>query len=295
MEVSTFELLIKPIAPRSALPVNVQSAIRRVIQGYFLNISNLESQDLRFRIEFFDSIPNPPNNNRRLSINPRNFDLVYDIAGDNISLISPNLLGSGRPIGAFFNLPAGQTATIQLLPTLTPFMPVFGSDPISLPSPINNPNPDLEIRGFVRLRLPPNIRVLRNPLRIITEPQAQRPVKVLLQPEIRGTFLPNNFPTQSTGDFDQISYSLGTASGKALNEIEPEGPVRFNNEVITSTLQRLEAEDRLDLERLEEIGELDRAAMIIESLSQIDTSPENLEQVSNLLSQANIPIRMSAI
>jgi hypothetical protein len=295
MEVSTFELLIKPIAPRNGLPANVQSGLRRVVQGYFLTISNLEDQDLRFRIEFVDSTPNPANTNRQLSINPRNVDLLFDIAGDNEALIPPSVVFQGGEFGGSFTLPARQTASVQLLPSLTPFIPGGVSQPTPLPSPLNDPNPTLEIRGFVRLRLPANVRIERNPFRVIREPQAEGPVKVLLQPEIRGTFLPNNFPNQPAGDLDQINYSLVTASGKALNEIEPEGPIRVNNDLITTTLQRLEAERELNIERLEEMGELDRAVMVIESLSQLDTSPENLEQVSNLLSRANIPIRMSAV
>ena len=294
MEVSTFELLIKPIAPRNGLPANVQSGLRRVVQGYFLTISNLEDQDLRFRIEFVDSTPNPANTNRQLSINPRNVDLLFDIAGDNEALIPPSVVFQGGEFGGSFTLPARQTASVQLLPSLTPFIPGGVSQPTPLPSPLNDPNPTLEIRGFVRLRLPANVRIERNPFRVIREPQAEGPVKVLLQPEIRGTFLPNNFPNQPAGDLDQINYSLVTASGKALNEIEPERPFSLNNELITSTLQRLETTG-LDIARLEEMGELDRAAMIIESLSQLDTSPENLEQVSSLLSRANIPIRMSAV
>ena len=277
MEVSTFELLIKPIAPRMGLPANVQSGLRRVVQGYFLTISNLENQDLRFRIEFFDSTPSPANTDRQLSTNPRNFDVFYDIAGANVTLPT---FRTGSLVRTVFTLPARQTASVQLLPSLTPF--------------INNPDPDLEIRGFVKLDLPANIRIERDPFQVIREPQREEPAKVLLQPELRGTFLPNNFPNQATGDFDQISSSLITATGAALNEIEPEGPFIFDSDLITSTLQRVEAEG-FDLSRLEGLSEIEQATMLVESIAQLNPTPENLEQVSDLLSKLDIPIRMSAV
>ncbi len=40
INVSTFELLVKPIAPRSPIPLPFQGVARRVVQGYFLTITN---------------------------------------------------------------------------------------------------------------------------------------------------------------------------------------------------------------------------------------------------------------
>ena len=53
MEISTFELLAKPIAPSG--PPELAPVLRRVVQGYFLTISNLETFDVRYRIERKDS------------------------------------------------------------------------------------------------------------------------------------------------------------------------------------------------------------------------------------------------
>ncbi|MDF3071743.1 MAG: hypothetical protein K0R38_7344 [Polyangiaceae bacterium] len=55
MEVSTFELIYKPQSP--AAPAGV-AAVDRVIQGYFPAISNLESREYQFRLEFI--VPPPP-------------------------------------------------------------------------------------------------------------------------------------------------------------------------------------------------------------------------------------------
>jgi hypothetical protein len=69
----------------------------------------------------------------------------------------------------------------------------------------------LEVRGYVSL----SRAVFGFP------PESFPPVKVLLNPEIRGTFLPNDFPALpgTELDFDQINYTLAIASGKGLNEI----------------------------------------------------------------------------
>ena len=196
MEISTFELLVKRIAPTPPAPLDVA---RRVVQGYFLTITNLESKDLTFRIQFFISKPNPADPDRTLFDNVK---LFYDIAGDNEEF---TLLGSvnSTVFSRSFVLPAMQTASVQLLPILKPSL-------------LSNPAPDFEVRGYVTLRLPA-LGPISN-----QKPQSDTPVKVLINPEIRGTFLPNSFPNGSAEDFDQINYPLAIASGKALNEIAPD-------------------------------------------------------------------------
>jgi hypothetical protein len=203
LAVSTFEVLVKPIAPRMVGNAPLNAVARRVVQGYFLTITNLESVDLTFRLEFRISTPNPADPDRTLF---NNVDLVFDIAGaNNVIPLSGNATSS--TFGGSFRLPAGQTASVQLLPK---------------PNLFGQVDPDFEVRGYVVLRLP----ALRGNPGFFFEPQTAAPAKVLLSPEVRGTFLPNNFPAVLTGDFDQISYALAIASGKALNEVAPE-PSRF--------------------------------------------------------------------
>ena len=52
MEVSHFELIWKPQSP--AAPANTP-AVANVIQGYFLEITNLESVPYSYRVEFVAS------------------------------------------------------------------------------------------------------------------------------------------------------------------------------------------------------------------------------------------------
>ncbi|NJL22445.1 MAG: hypothetical protein HC895_19150, partial [Leptolyngbyaceae cyanobacterium SM1_3_5] len=185
MEISTFELLVKRIAPRRLLPPAIRPVARRVIQGYFLTISNLDSKDLMFRLEFTQSNPTPADPDRTIL---NNVDLIVDIAGANTPTTLFPLASNPNRFRGMFPLPAGQTASVQLLPRLTPAL-------------LAAAEPDLEIRGYVTLTLPA-LRPSGLPLSLFAEPQSAAPVKVLLNPEVRGTFLPNNFPTDTTGDLD---------------------------------------------------------------------------------------------
>lgn len=278
MEITTFELLVKRIAPLPAVGAPGAAALtavaRRVVQGYFLTISNLEDQDLTYRLEFVVSTPNPVDPDRTLT---NNADLIIDIAGANTTL---TLTQSGDTFRGSFRLPARQTASVQLLPRL----------PLAL---LNSPNPDLEVRGYVRLRLPAIFSGFPQPR---FGPQSDRPVKVLLNPETRGTFLPNNFPASTTGEFDQINYPMTLASGQSLNELMPESGLRFP--ISQNLVQQLAAglperlQPRLDLEALSEVEQVDA---LVEILSQLDPSSETLNNVSDLLSKLDIPIRMEAL
>jgi hypothetical protein len=259
MEISTFELLVKRIAP----PPAPQNVARRVVQGYFLTITNLESNDLTFRIAFNISKPNPAGDPDRTLF--KNAGLFFDIAGAN----NPVPLSGGAnstTFGGSFLLPAKQTASVELLPNQSLFADV---------------NPDFEVRGYVTLRLP----------RIGRQPQSVVPVKVLLNPEIRGTFLPNGFPDGATEDFDQINYPLTVASGKGLNEIAPDPLFTFPS--ISPEILRSLPDDAI--EALIDADGMEKSQTLIELMAQLDLAPQNLENLSDALSKLNIPVRVSSI
>ncbi len=273
MEVSTFEILVKRIAP----PPAPSSVARRVVQGYFLTIANLENKSFRYTLDFHISRPNPPDPDRTLF---GNAVVLLDVAGANQPLtLSPTTANvTTTRFSTSFRLEAKQTASLQLLPN------------INDPALLSNPNPDLEVRGFVRLRLP----AIASGTSIFKRvPQSDRPVKVLLNPEIRGTFLPNNFPS-GDGDFDQINYPLQLASGKGLNEIAPEpgGPIiTLPSDRISELIEQLplKARPAIDFEALDEE---ERNAALIEVLSQVDPTQNNVRNISDVLSKLNIPITM---
>ncbi|MEO1622561.1 MAG: hypothetical protein AAFU53_16195 [Cyanobacteria bacterium J06632_3] len=287
MEISTFELLVKRIAP---LPppgtpnaAALASVARRVVQGYFLTISNLEDQEFLYTLDFHISLPTPPDPDRTLA---NNTIALIDVAGANepLTLFPTTATVSTTRFTTSFRLGAKQTASVQLLPELTPAL-------------LANPNPDLEVRGFVNLRLPAVFGTGPFPAPFQRVPQSDSPVRVLLNPEIRGTFLPNEFPDSGT-DFDQINYPLELASGQGLNEIAPDpgGPIFIPNPPIPipGLIDQLSLREQLVVD-LAPLSEEEQIAALAGVIGQIEPSEENLKNVSDLLSKLNIPIAMEPV
>lgn len=212
--ISNFELLIKPIAPPDGPGAEVA---RVVIQGYFLEVSNLEPRDLklifRTRTSTRDSTDSP-----NTEFTATNNNLVYDITQDNdfeSTMVAVGDLIANRQRGHYIScllLPAGQTASIGLLPDVAGVLP-FGAD--------------LAIRGYTELLLSSNIDNI-SPLNFSSPTSA----RVLVSPEHRSTFLDPQFnpvdPATQTGlDFDQTAYSIPTANGQGIQTLNTHA--RFNN------------------------------------------------------------------
>ncbi len=269
MEISTFEILAKPIAPVKGIPPELLPVARRVVQGYFLTISNLEAIDLLYRIEFTVSLPVPADPNKIL-IDKKNTFLVVDVEGANIEVPLTQVPNKPKVYRGFFRIPAHKTASVELLPKL----------PEALDPGL------LEVRGYVSLFLP-----LRRGF-----PQSKTPVKVLLNPEIRGTFLPNDFPseTRNLPDFDQINYTLAIASGKGLNEIPSEQclPIIFGPNV--ESLLEESSNGTLNLASLE-ADNPEKAQMLVQLLAQLDANDVNLNDLNTVMERLEIPVRMSSI
>ena len=182
MLVSTFELLVKPIAPAGAGPAPVA---RTVVQGYFLTIANTSNSPVRLRLQFTATTP---------GLTIADTVVISDVVGnkDEFGEIAPV---NDKRSRYFLNIPANDTALVTLLPD------------------INKPEilaaKSLEIRGYVEVFL---------------AAPAQKSIDLLLTPEHRGTFLPEDI-TAPTPDFDQLAYSLPTANGGSLftlTKAEPE-------------------------------------------------------------------------
>lgn len=207
MIVSTFELLIKRIANVPGLPANVSAVFRRAIEGYFLTVSNLENRNIKVALKLHISLDT---GNRVVSA--ANTQVFYDVNSTNNAVLTLTDVTPATPanIKVFqtskFIIPARQTAIITVLPNIGPF--------------IGTVNPDLEIRGFVEL----------NQFKTSIF-QGAAAAEVLTTPEVRGTFLDNAYPSAIGSvdelDFDQIAYSLPTASGKAQNTLAAVPPFIF--------------------------------------------------------------------
>jgi hypothetical protein len=179
MFVSSFELLVKPIAPPPFSP----TISRRVVQAYFLSISNLNpigEADVALSVQFTGT---PELNNDELIA-------ITDMGSGNIfSDLVPDTV-TNKPSQAI-TLASGTTALFVLQPDLTK----------SAPNRASLETASLEVRGYVEITLSPF--------------SANDKVELLVTPQIRGTFLPANV-SEPNPDFDQQAYALPTANPGGL-------------------------------------------------------------------------------
>lgn len=276
MEVSTFELLYKPLTP--SLGAGTEAIARRVLQGYFLTIANLESSPFLFRIAFNITLPNPDNPARRLDGNTL---FITDVGSNPDNVFATSLTRSpagGNRYIRTFTVPANATALVVLLPNIT--VPgFFGVD--------NQPN--IEIRGHVGLVLP----WVFKPSGLgsfIFGPQNGAPARVLLTAEHRSTYLPLGWPggTISDLDFDQTGVSLPLASGQALNEVPSANTLFSVPEIGPAAFPEAFAR-QIDL-----IESVDPVTAIVGGLVRLEQTPETLAKLGGLLDELGIPLRVEA-
>jgi hypothetical protein len=219
--VSVFENLVKPIAPPT-IPF-----VRTAISGYFCTFSNLGGFDETFRFLVVLPAFTPPgapgeifaDREYTTSFGPQidpsgvaNHSAIYDITGGTdfgqTDVAELQYLGRTNCAKIYLSPPyflcKGGSAQLALLPFLGPGPNLIARDLF-------------EVRGFVAIA-----RYTAN---------ANRPLRVMLSPEQRGTFLPVSVsdPSQLVplADLDQINTSLatGTPAGGAFAELaSPAGP-----------------------------------------------------------------------
>ena len=246
MEVSSFELIYKPQSPVGAAD--------RVLQGYFLNITNLEATQLIFRVDFVTSSVSDPD--RSLFDNTVAF--IDTPVQNNIpaSLVGGPASASFR-LSPFVTVPPNATAKVAVLP----------SDPF----PVATVPANFEARGHVTLRLPPLILFDGSSFQIV--PQINGAARVLLTPQNRATYL------DSTGTInDQTQSSLPTASGAARDEVEAETGFSF---VFSGVSQQMSA---LDREPMPEFSATDVAMM----LASLQASGADIKTLNAELKKAGI-------
>jgi hypothetical protein len=221
-EVSHFELLLKPQAPSgpgSSGPQNVAT----VLQGYFLELTNLGDDTYRFRVELVVEPPGPNVSNRDQRTLAGKAIAFVDTATQNNQSSS----FGGSVSDDVFPLPNGlveiapkSTALVAILPNA-----FAANSPIALGS--SSGPPQYEVRGYVRLRLPATGGSgFRDGTFALPEPQSDEPVPVLATPQNRSTYL--SFEPSGMGlpfeISDQTQASLPLATGQAKLEVEAEGP-----------------------------------------------------------------------
>jgi hypothetical protein len=203
LDVSHFELIWKPQSP--AAPAGVAN-VDSVIQGYFLEITNLEDKEYVYTVEFVAAAVT--DTNRSLAGNTLVF--VDTPSADNTAGFLSGSINATvfRPSTGGIRIPARSTALIAVLPS------AFGPNPADM-TPLAGPT--FEVRGYVRLRLPALFRPIPGSFFGRFVPQSEDPVRVLLTPQNRATYF-----TAANTISDQTQASLPLASGMALNTVAPE-------------------------------------------------------------------------
>jgi len=251
MEIAQFELVFKPQSPTG--PADT------VLQGFFLNISNLEDVDLDVRVDLVTSSVSDPD--RSLANN-----CIAIVDGPNQNNVSASVIGTltskSFRVSPFVNVPAHGTSKIVVLP----------SDPFAMPGAA----PDFEARGYVTLRLPPRLRFTG---RFFTfERQIDGEARLLVTPQNRATYL------NTTGAIsDQTQSSVPTAEGGARVKIPGEGFPFFGlGRVLPERLPELIAE--LPDDRIEDLALADLGLM----LGALAQSEMDLKALNAALKEAGI-------
>jgi hypothetical protein len=218
--ISTFELLAKRIGPPNGVPPVIvnEAPFRKLLQGYYLTIANPNNRDLLLRMEAviprLNSCSPFTQGDRELvagNAGVRNHVYAYDRTG-----CSTNAVSAPREfLGSMFL--RSSTATSRKFSTRTFSLGSFETGIVNIlpePGAIAANAPQVEIRGYINIVQPIRIVIRGGRILFITPP----PVDLLFTPEIRGTFIDDNFtPGGSSAnlDFDQSNYALPTSEGKA--------------------------------------------------------------------------------
>ena len=254
MDVSHFELVFKPQSP--VPPADT------VLQGYFLEISNLEDVGLSYQLEFVTSSISDVD--RSLFENAIIFvDTPGTDNNDGVFSLNGDLEAKSFFLSKRVFIPAHGTALVAVLP----------SDPFAMPT---DP-PDFECRGYVRLTLPPVFKFENG--QFTFGPQADDPVQVMLTPQNRATYL------SPTGEInDQTQSSVPVASGKALNLLEPLPGILFPDRDFD-----------LDLELTNNLIGSTRPSpeALTAMIAQVGDDPKRLLAVNEMLAKAGLSVGLA--
>lgn len=208
--ISHFELIFKKQAPINGV------VLETVLQGYFLELTNLEERDFLYNIDF---VSQPPSNNDAGSKLDGNTIAILDNPGaavpnnvfSQLALLPP-ANNTYRATGHTYRIAASATAKLAVIPQV-----------IALPGIDDTPvGRDIEVRGYVKISLPA----------VDGAAQKSSPVDIMVTPQSRGSFF--SFPEEEAGvpfTFEggiiknQIQASLTTSTGGAIMQVDPEQPV----------------------------------------------------------------------
>jgi hypothetical protein len=251
-------------------------AVRR---GYRLHVTNLEDRTFTYSVRYWVT---PPNDLPHWASTLNQFFLHFaGLYGDSASIDVPVFFRTGSVYVAStsFQVEPNHTVSVGINPT---------------EGEVLSGDVDL-LEGYVTLELP----VLRDgnsdsPFR--SQPQANGPVKVLLNPETtmihRDTSGPGytlNMDGIVTGrapvtrlNFDTVE-PLIPASGKAENELTPNGILLLSHDALVDAVKTSQAAEARSFVGTENLPVADRMGALIELLCELDTQEKFLVELNKVL------------
>jgi hypothetical protein len=194
MLVSTFEVLVKPQLPAVA---GIKKLSRKVIQGYFLTIANVNFFPVTVSLVFTIKFPNDPTTLTERPKNFKDFLEAIDLSGVNIisainpgAKLVPELVPQNNKARITFTLPENGTGLFILQPN------ILDSKLLS--------EANFEARGYVEI--------------FLSSLSGSNDATLMLTPEHRGTFFKDfNGATPDDVGLDQIAYPLPISNGGIFN------------------------------------------------------------------------------
>ena len=306
----------------STFRVDLQSDLRR---GYVLHVTNLEDRPLDYLLTFVVTV-----HVGFMSKGPdaSEVERFARISGDSFHVEQPfrrMAVGESRPFepgrtytaGVRFFVGARRTASIGIEPPQPVLIGPFGSGARQTSSLSH-------LQGYATLRLPPARSTVR---KFFTQPQADGPVRVLLNPETRTIYYTGGGRTEIYDDDPPFASPLGPlfggpatidpppvkrgfsylpsraierteplhiASGKAENELEPEGSRLLTTENVKYAIDALKAErvEAVEYRGAELVADQDRAGALIELLCEVADDAELTRAINQVLKEQKAAVRI---
>ena len=263
-----------------------------VRRGYRLHITNLENKTYTYTIRYWVT---PPDNSTDWT-SALNFFfsvLYFALYGSRAKVVAPSFQSSGNVYVAAmtFAIEAGQTVSVGTTPPVTGLLPANFAMSF--------------LEGYVTLEVP----VLRggpNHLTFMPAPQASGPLKVLLNPETTMVHVDTtthvgwitNADGIVTGKIPVVPLNFDTveplivATGKAENEITPNGLFKLGRDALTAAVKGAATLESASTTATDELTAPDRMSALVGLLCELDTQEEFLSDLNKVLAQNKAPARI---
>jgi hypothetical protein len=250
-----------------------------VRRGYRLHISNLEDRAFTYTVKYWVT---PPTNEPRWAAALNLFFTFYD--EDSVAF---RRTGGVYMAAMTFVVEAKHTVSVGITPNLN----FAGVEGFKL------------LKGYVTLELPVLRNTPDNPY-FRSVPQADVPVKVLLNPETTmvhmdtsGRGMTQNMDGVVTGrvsvtrlNFDTVE-PLIPASGKAENEVTPNGIHLLSHDALVNALKLSRATEERSF-GTESLSPAERMGTLIELLCDLDTQEEFVAELNGVLGENRAAARI---